>query len=91
VAWLTSPLALTALWVAAFGLRPDVVFGIKLDERWGVMRGRVLVRERLSHLVELPATAALAYARDPCVPEHLGATRRLRFGGRIVLNLLGTR
>jgi hypothetical protein len=50
------------------GCSPDVVFGLKLDDTWGVMPLGSSFEKARSHLVELPGYGrALAYARDGLV------------------------
>jgi hypothetical protein len=50
------------------GCAPDVLFGIKLDDTWGVMPLGSSFEKARSHLIELPGYGrALAYARDGAV------------------------
>jgi hypothetical protein len=50
------------------GCAPDVVFGLKLDDTWGMMPLGSSFEKARSHLVELPGYGrALAYVRDGAV------------------------
>jgi hypothetical protein len=68
------------------GCAPDVLFGIKLDDTWGVMPLGSSFEKARSHLVELTGYGrALAYVRDGAVamfdamaPSSMAAGQRCR-------------